>query len=276
MGDIADILGYAGKPVQDEATKILLDRPKNYGQPKPAKKPKGMSREVYDLIGNDAIAPAMQPNNVGPSFKNKRSTVLKGKWIWDVIRNSAREDSKLALYHWVKADMHYSDYPYAKFNVRLDDLTISREEYDALRLQDPLWTYEDTVALMQTSTRYDLRWPVVFDKLVLSVPKRVEELQARYYHVSAELHAAATQEPNDSTAMDTAPTDPTQQPPSSSGFGVSKSKFNLELETARRKAQDQLFRKYDLRLPPVFACADCDGCAGRGRTRPRRCACARS
>lgn len=230
MGDIADILGFQAKPVQDEASKIFADKPK---LPKSGKKPKGMSREVFDLVGNDSIAPAMQPNNVTPGFKTKRSTVLKGKWIWDIIRNSAREDGKLALYHWVKADMHYSDYPYAKFNVKLDELTINSEDYNILGLSDPFWTYEETVALMQTCTRYDLRWPIIHDKLALSHYKRVEDLQARYYHVVAQLRQAQTGACGSSS----------ESGPGATARGTESSKFNFELESARRKAQDQLFRK---------------------------------
>ncbi len=223
MSDIADILGFAGKQ-NDELFKV------SKLSSKPAKKPKGMSREVYDLIGAETLVPSMQPNEILPTFKNKRATVLKGKWIWDVIKNSARNNHQFALHHWVKADMHYPDYPYAKFNVKMENFALSQEEYDSLELGTDLsdvWSYEDTLEVMQMCVRYDLRWPVIYDKIVLSKSRRVEEIQARYYFVVAKLSAAANQLNATSSA---APIE-------------AKSKFNLEMETRRREQQDLLFRK---------------------------------
>lgn len=206
MSDIADILGFSGK--QDDSLKVASKASK------PAKKPKGMSREVYDLIGAETLVPSMQPNAIAPTFKNKRATVLKGKWIWDVIKNSARQEHQLELHHWVKAEMTYTDYPYAKFNVKMEDFALSEEDYERHQLADAAWTYADTAALMATCVRYDLRWPVIHDKLCLSVFRRVEELQARYYAVVAKVSGEA-------------------RPP----------QFNLEAEARRREQQDFLFRR---------------------------------
>jgi hypothetical protein len=226
MSDVADILGFAKKEVlstSDEALRIFSEKGKIVNG-KGIKKPKGMSREVFDLVGSETLVPAMQPNNIGSGFKNKRSTAMKGKWIWDVIKSSAREDQSLELYHWVKADMHYADYPYAKFNTKLDPLVFSLEEYEQYGLSSPEWSYDDTVTVVNVSIRYDLRWPVVYDRLALSVPKKMEEIQSRYFNVTYTLLQARNESENP----------------------INKPSFNMELEMNRRQQQDILFRKCEM------------------------------
>jgi hypothetical protein len=224
MGDVSDILGFAKKEVlstSDEALRIFSE--KGTVVSKGIKKPKGMSREVFDLVGSETLVPAMQSNNIASGFKSKRSTAMKGKWIWDVIKSSAREDQSLELFHWVKVDMHYTDYPYAKFNTKFDQLNFDMKEYEQHGLSSPEWSYDDTVAVVNVSARYDLRWPVVYDRLALSVPKTIEEIQARYFNVTYTLLQARNESEN----------------------FINKPSFNMELEISRRHQQDILFRKYE-------------------------------
>jgi hypothetical protein len=80
MGDVADILGMAPKPTlsaADEAARILAGEKKPQVREK-AKKPKGMSREVFSLLGAnvDSLLPAMQSNKPNAGFKNKRTSAL--------------------------------------------------------------------------------------------------------------------------------------------------------------------------------------------------------
>ena len=85
MGDVADILGLNEKSNSsaDIAAKFFAEKPKAVGK---GKKPKGMSREVFDLIGRDkdALVPSMQSNATlsAGAFKSKRASALKGKWVW--------------------------------------------------------------------------------------------------------------------------------------------------------------------------------------------------
>ena len=211
MSDIADILGLAkGAPV-DETAALLNDKVKKGTVAK--KKPKGMSREVFDLVGADSFVSSVQPNPQVTGFKSKRSSALKGKWIWDSIKNSARSDKdQTTFYHWVKADVSYPDYPYAKFNIDLDEISLTKEQYDTLAQYNAKWSYEDTVSVLSTCHKFALRWPVIYDRIQLSVPKRIEEIQARYYQV----HSFQTN---------------------------SLFKFNLERESNRRLQQDLLFKK---------------------------------
>ena len=125
MGDVADILGMV-KPkdstAAEVASQIMTDaKPKATSQKR--KKPKGMAREVYDLLGPDGIVPSMETNKVSTGFKNKRASALRGRWVWAPFTSSARSDQQ-PFYHWAKADVQFNDYNYVKFNVKLDNLAM--------------------------------------------------------------------------------------------------------------------------------------------------------
>ena len=192
MGDIANILGVQAKAVLSagEAAQAILAGPNPIPENrKKMKKPKGMSREVFDLMGPGGLIPAVESGKVGAGFKDKRSTATKGKWLWAPFKSSARGDD-LAMFHWQKADVQYHDYPYAKFNIRGSTLTplYSDEEYAAL-LQSDDWTRSETDHLMYTVHKFDMRWPVISDRFH-SVPARcAEELQARYLTVLCKIRA---------------------------------------------------------------------------------------
>jgi hypothetical protein len=94
--DVGDILGLSRTSAtsKEEQIKLLLEEPSN----KPAKanlknktKPKGMSREVFALMGPDgaALAPSIQTNQ-STLFKDKRQHAMHGRWVWSSFRNSAR------------------------------------------------------------------------------------------------------------------------------------------------------------------------------------------
>ena len=93
MGDVADILGMVGKApltAADEATRLLGEKPKT-GKSSKKSKPKGMSRELFSLMGIDGIAPVVVTNKSATSgFKTKRLSSIQGKWIWAPFRNPAR------------------------------------------------------------------------------------------------------------------------------------------------------------------------------------------
>jgi len=130
MGDAADMLGIAGKgpkvlSAAEEAAKLMLGKPKlSSSLDKKGKKPKGMKREVFDLIGRTSATTAVQaaPPLKSAGFKSKRVLGTEGKWTWAAIESSARNDGFKSMHHWVRADKFYSDYPYAQFNVKLDKI----------------------------------------------------------------------------------------------------------------------------------------------------------
>lgn len=229
MSDVADMLGIAGKAalsVTDEAMKIMGDKAKGSG--KPGKKPKGMSREVFDLLGKDGIMPSTQGNAVVPNFKNKRVNALKGKWIWTAVTSSARQRNDPVFFHWIKADQSYADYPYASFNVQLDLFDYTEEEYHEFLAIDTNWTKTDTDELVAICHRYDMRWPIIADRIELSTYHSVEDMQDRYYHVRAVIRAKRG-EAGASASM--------------GGEEEIVSGYDLERERKRRRAQDMVFKK---------------------------------
>lgn len=233
MADVADMLGVQVKKsslsISEQAAKMLADQRSSakLKNQKAAKKPKGMKREVYDLLGEDGIAPAAQ-TNAAPSFKRKRQ-VMYGKWVWAPIESSARLDTPNPIFHhWVKADIQYHDYPYAKYNISGKRIEYTEEEYDNL-LKDENWTKEETDQLMELCALFSLRWPVIFDRLQLSSPKSMEQVMARYFFIVSQLSTVAMDKslPIHGLSLQEKVTD-----------------FDIEKESRRRRGQDLLFRRY--------------------------------
>lgn len=197
------------------------------------------------MLGADTLVSSIQGNSMAPNFKNKRLNLLRGKWLWTPIHNSARTCNDAVFFHWCKADLNNSDYPYAKFNVKLDDLAYSDAEYTSL-LTDPQWTKTVTDQLISCCHKYDLRWPVVHDRMMLSCPsppRSLEDMQSRYYFVRAVLRKyrsmAISQEAigssSSSSAVHAATVDSCLK---SISIG-----FDMELERKRRRVHDFMFRR---------------------------------
>lgn len=91
----------------------------------------------------------------------------------------------------MKASIEYPDYPYAKFNNRIEVLTYTNEEYDVL-LQSSHWNRSETDHLMDLCYQYDLRWPVITDRYSLLPPRTLDEIRTRYYYVLARLKKSRT------------------------------------------------------------------------------------
>ena len=98
MGDVADILGMSGAKSSSSSSSNNNSSSADQlmGLNKPVKaasnsikdnKPKGMSREVFGLLGKDGLAPAAYPAQpAGAAFKQKWVSSLKGKWVWTKIK----------------------------------------------------------------------------------------------------------------------------------------------------------------------------------------------
>ncbi|OJA09305.1 hypothetical protein AZE42_03129 [Rhizopogon vesiculosus] len=145
------------------STPVLSAQPaprKSQGQA--TKKPEGISRELYALIGPSA--PSLVAHLAKPRLKQKPNLSSGGKvkWEWRTFRHGARTDS-LQLGHWAKA----TDDPNA----------------------DKDWTTEETDYLFSVVREYDTRWYVVHDRYeYLNGPARsLEELKDRYYSVCRKL-----------------------------------------------------------------------------------------
>lgn len=75
---------------------------------------------------------AVKSRNIPSTIKIGNRTVITSKpprqWAWKSFTSSARHDSA-KFFHWVRANIEYADYPYARFDVHLDPLTYTDEEY---------------------------------------------------------------------------------------------------------------------------------------------------
>lgn len=185
MGDIADILGVngsTGNKVSDEVSKILGDKVKV--GPK-AKKPKGMSREVFRLLGNEASVSAAEEisrPSTTQGFKLKRNMGMKGRWSWAPIINSARETDNTTFRHWIRTDSLEDDYPFAKFNYAPVIVSYTDFEYEEFLLSKE-WSRKETDYLMNLCCECELRWPLIVDRYHLTPTRAPEEIMERYFFI---------------------------------------------------------------------------------------------
>lgn len=146
-----------------------------------SKKPDGISRELYSLIGPSA--PSIAAHLAKPRLKQKPNFEGRGtvKWEWRPFNHSARRDS-LQLYHWVKMGDPNADSAFAKYSVPPTRYSYSQDEYAQL-LEDPEWTHQETDYLFDLVHEYDLRWFVIHDRYDFSggPPRAIEDLKDRYY-----------------------------------------------------------------------------------------------
>lgn len=211
MGDIAQILGVT-------TTNDGGPPPPAPAAPPRAMKLQGLPKDVVDLLGtttssNNWDGGAMElPTSVpASSYRaqqlDKKDAVVKvgnmwisaskpaRKWVWAPFSSSARTDG-LLLHHWVR-NVEYPDYPYARFDIHLDPVTYNTDEEYRTYLQDPDWSKGETDQLLELAKRFELRWPVIYDRWIelfghngtsdMDTPRhrKIEDLQHRYYSVAA-------------------------------------------------------------------------------------------
>jgi DNA methyltransferase 1-associated protein 1 len=307
MTDVAQILGVSGpKPSNAAGDGPPPPLPANH-QPSRAMKLQGMPREVMGLLSGSQDAQSAELPPVVPSFNpeaaggkrtastssngpEKRAVKIGAKWIsikkparkwtWAPFASSSRTDGAL-FHHWVRANVEYPDYPYARFDIHLDPITHSEEEYRRYLTNDS-WTKSETDTLLDLARRFELRWPVIYDRWVemLYSPKdagsedmrKIEDLQHRYYSVAALLTqsriaqeaaaeaqalASSTPEPSDdpkaaaealimetAAARALASSDPQHQPRMNNlGAGISNKVYDLDQECERRGHMEILWNR---------------------------------
>ena len=229
MTDVAQILGVSG-PKKDSGAPPPLPL---HHQPSRAMKLQGMPREVMGLLSGKQDSQSAELPPVVPSFNpdsavgrkvaaaaataaSQEGSVKVGskwisikkparKWTWAPFSSSSRTDGAL-FRHWVRANVEYPDYPYARFDIHLDPVTYSPEEYRRYLTSDS-WTKSETDQLLEFARRFELRWPVIYDRWIeLFYPRinnrvqppadnndddnddemrKLEDLQHRYYSVAA-------------------------------------------------------------------------------------------
>ncbi|KAK6354846.1 swr complex subunit [Orbilia brochopaga] len=208
--DVRDVLGI-------DATTLEPRQPPLKKQRTVEKRPDGITRELYALLGENAPPVAV----VEHRFKDKpKFTGPVASWREQKFRNPARGDT-LELRHWVRqnpgqqqqqqqqhqqqqqqqqqppsatledgtdapppAEQPQLDYQFAKFNIKMSILQYSDAEYDAV-LRDDDWTRAETDYLFKLIQDYDLRWVVIADRYDFPNGKdrSMEDMKARYYSV---------------------------------------------------------------------------------------------
>ncbi|KAL9021105.1 MAG: hypothetical protein Q9185_001644 [Variospora sp. 1 TL-2023] len=263
--DVRDMLGLPG----DAQPKVRP--PKKAKQEAKGKRLGALEREIQGLHG-DRPAPPLAINEV-VKYKEKPKRIQRPRhWELTPFGNRARNDG-LILRHWrwrddqnisafptTPADSNAaseeqderpkpaSDYPYAKFNIRVDRPVYNEEQYNT-KLKSVDWTKDETDYLMDLSYEFDLRWVVIADRYDYRAPESIqdgdamaitphtkhrtmEDLKARYYQVAA----VAMTLVNPLTSM------------SESEFAIHEkmTKFDPTLETKRKQfAEGMLSRSQD-------------------------------
>ncbi|KAF8956618.1 swr complex subunit [Entomortierella lignicola] len=173
---------------------------------KTEKKPDGISRELYGLIGNNVSSVAF--NN--PTYKPKLNVSKKAvNWTWRPFVNPSRDDD-LILHHWEKTRTDPNEeYRFYKFNKVINLIEFTPEEY-ASHLEDPDWTLEETTYLWDLCRRFDLRWVVIQDRYEWP-PQEQDRLALTYYNGNAISKASTTNNDKLIETTDNSTSDSTDQ-----------------------------------------------------------------
>ncbi|KAH8827005.1 hypothetical protein DL96DRAFT_1605144 [Flagelloscypha sp. PMI_526] len=170
-------------------------------KPAPTKKPDGIPRELYALIG-DATPTLLVQNKPRLKQKPKLGGGTKTRWEWREFKNSARQDN-LQLRHWVKVSDPQTveqEYPFAVFDSDsspLKALKYTNEEYNQY-LEDQDWPRQETDYLFSLVHDYERRWPVIYDRYEFPASTRsMEDLKDRYFSVCRKIIRARGNIPED-------------------------------------------------------------------------------
>ncbi|KAJ3092459.1 swr complex subunit [Quaeritorhiza haematococci] len=197
--DIRDILQLPHDPTP--ARKL--------SKPEKEKRPDGINRELYALIGGAPPLTLARPTYKAKPNMSKRVT----PWDWRAFSNPARKDG-LTLHHWMKAvddstgtssetflkEYIYGDFLirsavnvvsyFAKFDKKIQLVEYTEEEYRK-NLEDSDWSREETDYLFSLCRDYDLRFVVIADRYQFPGKERsMEDIKDRYYAVTRKLLTA--------------------------------------------------------------------------------------
>ncbi|GAA5850157.1 hypothetical protein JCM8547_001025 [Rhodosporidiobolus lusitaniae] len=207
--DVRDIMQLGPGPSAGPSMSLQPTKRSSGPPGPPQKRPDGITRELYALIGNNAPTLALaQP--VKPKFKERiRRDKPAARWQWVGFTNPSRGAGmpqevgrgvegeharrKLVLKHWVK-DLPTNfvdgapDHKFAKFNTSSQPFEYTDEEYE-LWLKADDWSKAETDHLFELAHRYDLRFIVMADRWELPSERGVDALKNRYYSICRTLAA---------------------------------------------------------------------------------------
>ncbi|CAD6184685.1 unnamed protein product [Caenorhabditis auriculariae] len=156
------------------------------------KKPEGMARELYNLMGSgddlQSVMPAETKKYRNPKVQMGFRAVRKYKWA--PFTNEARSDG-LQLHHWQRVDRLENSEPYAfsRFNKVIQVPQFTDEEYENY-LKSSKWSKEETEYLFEVCRQFDIRWPIVvdrYDNTRFGTPRSMEDIKDRFYSILYEL-----------------------------------------------------------------------------------------
>ncbi|KAF3219716.1 swr complex subunit [Orbilia oligospora] len=194
--DVRDVLGIDPGALEPRQPPLKKQRTVE-------KRPDGITRELYALLGENAPPVAV----VEHRFKDKPKFLGSvAPWREQTFKNPARKDG-LELKHWVRQSSLQEtsggggvdgdqegggqqtlplDYQFAKFNIKINLLEYSDAEYDAV-LKDDDWSRQETDYLFRLIKEYDLRWVVIADRFEFEGKDRtMEDLKASAMHYNKE------------------------------------------------------------------------------------------
>ncbi|KAG2439980.1 hypothetical protein HXX76_004098 [Chlamydomonas incerta] len=200
MADVKDILGMSRPGPAEEKAPAPKEKKEKM------KRPEGMSREAFALLGGShpIIASQFATSTKKNDILKKPKPSTKGiiTYQYRSFKNSARTDG-LELRHWLKCykgangvirEPDDSEYPYAKYNKKVQLYKYNSEEYETLIKPESAaagWGREETDYLFDLCEHFDLRWFVIVDRYEWSgpgaVPRSLEDLKERYYGVARRL-----------------------------------------------------------------------------------------
>ncbi|WVQ81708.1 hypothetical protein IAT38_003833 [Cryptococcus sp. DSM 104549] len=162
-----------------------------------ARKPDGISRELYALIGDNAPSLAEAQASLAAVKYRERPSVRAKKvhWEWREFTPSARQENPVKLGHWARVtdeDPDASVEYFGKFNLNGPSvMEYSQYEYDQY-LADPNWSPHETAYLFEILREYDLRFVVAADRYDYVGPsgskrRSIEEMKDRYYAICRRL-----------------------------------------------------------------------------------------
>ncbi|KAJ8658272.1 hypothetical protein O0I10_005955 [Lichtheimia ornata] len=169
--DIRDIL-QLGKPSESSGikkAKLPTER-----------RPDGISRELYSLIGSAPSVALLKPTYKAKFNVKKKAT----PWMLESFSNNARSDN-LTLQHWIKAANANKTYPFAYTEKPGAVIEYSDDEYEKYLADiDPEWSKEETDYLMDLCRKYNMRFIIITDRYSYKDKSRsMEDLKDRYYAI---------------------------------------------------------------------------------------------
>ncbi|KAK4896549.1 swr complex subunit [Elasticomyces elasticus] len=122
-----------------------------------------------------------------------RSHTRPAHWSAEETPIAARPD-QLQARRWRRAtqgtdEVALPSAKFAKYNVKVEVPSYDDETYEK-HLTSTEWTQEETDYLIATYREYNGKWPIIADRY--EGPRSMEELKARFYHVSATIFGIRT------------------------------------------------------------------------------------